>query len=204
MTPPLSDLRVQVEQRAGGRCEYCRMHSSLQGATFHLEHVVPQSCGGKTELANLAWACPSCNLHKSDRLEVPDGEDPICREFAIPTNPVREHAVHRYSSAPRSRKRPHRSVWPTIIVTPKPTHHTASAEILTDRRRQLPASLMFRVRMTFLTLRGECLSFLPGLRDPPHGIKIARTRMQYKVLPRRSLMPLGLSTRIGRGDPRGG
>jgi hypothetical protein len=58
----------QVEERAGGRCEYCRMHQSLQGATFHVEHITPSSCGGSDDLGNLAWACPGCNLKKSDRL----------------------------------------------------------------------------------------------------------------------------------------
>ncbi len=45
------------------------MHQSLQGATFHVEHIVPRSVGGSDAVANLAWACPSCNLHKSDRTE---------------------------------------------------------------------------------------------------------------------------------------
>lgn len=44
------------------------MHQSLQGATFHLEHVIPRVLGGRTELSNLALACPSCNLHKADRI----------------------------------------------------------------------------------------------------------------------------------------
>lgn len=61
-----------VETRAGHRCEYCRMHQSLQGATFHVEHVIPNSRGGTDELDNLALACPSCNLHKSDRTEAAD------------------------------------------------------------------------------------------------------------------------------------
>src|SRR4051794_3289225 len=63
-----------VRERAGHRCEYCLMHDSLQGATFHVEHVVPRSRGGTSELENLAWACPSCNLHKSDRTAVVDPE----------------------------------------------------------------------------------------------------------------------------------
>jgi hypothetical protein len=50
------------------------MSQALQGATFHIEHIVPSSRGGITELANLAWACPSCNLHKSDRVEALDPE----------------------------------------------------------------------------------------------------------------------------------
>jgi 5-methylcytosine-specific restriction endonuclease McrA len=67
-----AEIARQVENRAGGRCEYCLMHQSLQGAAFHVEHVVPTSRSGETELANLAWSCPSCNLHKSDRIEVID------------------------------------------------------------------------------------------------------------------------------------
>jgi len=47
------------------------MHQSLQGATFHLEHVIPRVLGGPTELSNLALACPSCNLHKADRISSP-------------------------------------------------------------------------------------------------------------------------------------
>ena len=57
---------AEVEQRAAGRCEYCRMHQSLQGATFHVEHIVPTVLGGSSTLSNLAWACPGCNLQKSD------------------------------------------------------------------------------------------------------------------------------------------
>lgn len=61
-----------VQTRARQRCEYCRMHQSLQGATFHIEHVVPSSRGGSDDPDNLALACPRCNLHKSDRIEVAD------------------------------------------------------------------------------------------------------------------------------------
>lgn len=46
------------------------MHQALQGATFHVEHVVPRSAGGPDSVDNLAWACPSCNLHKADRVNV--------------------------------------------------------------------------------------------------------------------------------------
>ncbi len=38
-----SAIERQVVQRANGRCEYCRMHQSLQGATFHVEHIIPTS-----------------------------------------------------------------------------------------------------------------------------------------------------------------
>ena len=50
------------------------MHQALQGATFHVEHILPQSAGGADALDNLALACPSCNLAKSNRiaLTLPD------------------------------------------------------------------------------------------------------------------------------------
>jgi hypothetical protein len=48
------------------------MHQALQGATFHVEHTVPSSRGGADDPANLAWACPACNLHKSDRVSAVD------------------------------------------------------------------------------------------------------------------------------------
>jgi len=63
-----------VEARAGQRCEYCRMHQSLQGATFHVEHITPTAAAGSDEMSNLAWACPSCNLKKSNRQTIVDPE----------------------------------------------------------------------------------------------------------------------------------
>jgi hypothetical protein len=51
------------------------MHQSLQGATFHVEHIVPRSRSGSSDIENFAWCCPSCNLHKADRLEVIDPLD---------------------------------------------------------------------------------------------------------------------------------
>jgi hypothetical protein len=70
-------IELAVRQRAADRCEYCRMHQSLQGASFHLEHVVPRIRGGTSELENLAWACPGCNLHKADRVEAIDPETSV-------------------------------------------------------------------------------------------------------------------------------
>ena len=72
MSESWAETTRQVVARAGGRCEYCRMHQSLQGATFHVEHIVPSSAGGPDTADNLCLACPSCNLGKSDRLRVPD------------------------------------------------------------------------------------------------------------------------------------
>ena len=57
-------LRAEVEHRAGGRCEYCRLSQLGQEAAFHIDHVVPRAAGGPTTLDNLALACVSCSLRK--------------------------------------------------------------------------------------------------------------------------------------------
>jgi hypothetical protein len=50
------------------------MHQALQGATFHVEHIIPGSRGGSDEPENLAWSCPRCNLTKSNRIAAQDPE----------------------------------------------------------------------------------------------------------------------------------
>lgn len=79
MSTSWAEITRRVAARAAGRCEYCRMHQSLQGATFHVEHIVPRAAGGRDDESNLCLACPSCNLHKSSRTA---GTDPESRREA--------------------------------------------------------------------------------------------------------------------------
>jgi hypothetical protein len=75
-------IRATVATRADHRCEYCRLPTRGQVATFPIDHVLPENCGGATTLDNLALACPCCNGHKWKHTE---GVDPItgaaCRLF---------------------------------------------------------------------------------------------------------------------------
>lgn len=71
---PASEVAGAIRERAADRCQYCLMHQSLQGATFHIEHIIPRSKSGSSDLTNLTWACPSCNLHKADRTAAIDPE----------------------------------------------------------------------------------------------------------------------------------
>jgi len=66
------ELARQVRAEAVGRCQYCLMHESLQGATFHIEHIVPQCKGGRSDMTNLVLTCPGCNLHKGSRVTAID------------------------------------------------------------------------------------------------------------------------------------
>lgn len=42
------------------------------GVTFEVDHVTPESAGGKTILSNLCLSCPTCNRHKANRMTAPD------------------------------------------------------------------------------------------------------------------------------------
>jgi HNH endonuclease len=67
-------MRAAVTRRAGDRCEYCRLPTIGQAATFPLDHVIPRDRGGLTNLENLALACPVCNGHKWKHVEGTDRE----------------------------------------------------------------------------------------------------------------------------------
>ncbi len=47
-----------VRERAQNRCEYCHMVQDIQGATFHIEHIIPRAKGGTTTGDNLALHAP--------------------------------------------------------------------------------------------------------------------------------------------------
>jgi HNH endonuclease len=93
-------LSRAVRARAQARCQYCRMHESLQGATFHIEHVIPQCKGGGSDLENLVLACPGCNLHKASKITAIDpGEwrgDPVIppdQTTVVVTLPVQGYQI---------------------------------------------------------------------------------------------------------------
>ena len=55
-----------IAARAENRCEYCRAPEYVFNFPFEVEHIVPVSRGGLDEPSNLALACRSCNLCKSN------------------------------------------------------------------------------------------------------------------------------------------
>ncbi len=60
-------LRRRVRERAGRRCEYCQHADEFACAPFACEHVYPRSLGAGDSFEELAWSCPACNSHKSDK-----------------------------------------------------------------------------------------------------------------------------------------
>lgn len=66
--------RELVRQRAGGRCEYCRLPEEFDSLPFHIDHIIAQVHGGGDEVSNLCWACTQCNLHKGTNFASIDPE----------------------------------------------------------------------------------------------------------------------------------
>ena len=66
-------LRQFVRERAGNRCEYCRLPQQVGASIrFHVDHVRPLRHGGTDDPENLCLACPNCNWGKSSDLSAVD------------------------------------------------------------------------------------------------------------------------------------
>ena len=62
-------LRAFVRERAGRRCEYCRLHEDdADFLSFHVEHVVAKQHGGTDDPDILCFACAECNWAKGPNL----------------------------------------------------------------------------------------------------------------------------------------
>jgi hypothetical protein len=80
-------LRQLVRERAGHRCEYCRVPQAVLRFALQIEHIVArQHLGGNAE-DNLALACDRCNLHKGPNLS---GIDPGSGELTRLFDPRRD------------------------------------------------------------------------------------------------------------------
>ncbi len=69
-----AELRRLVQRRAGSRCEYCLLPEEASFLPHEIDHIVALKHGGETIEANLAWACPTCNIQKGTDLASIDPE----------------------------------------------------------------------------------------------------------------------------------
>lgn len=72
--------RENVFLRDGYCCQYCGTRFSI--AQLTLDHVHPQSKGGKTVWENILSACGPCNNRKGDRTAADVGMKPLSRPHA--------------------------------------------------------------------------------------------------------------------------
>lgn len=61
-------LRYDVLRRDNFRCQLCGS-SAKDGVKLHVDHILPVSKGGKTEMSNLRTLCERCNLGKGAKIE---------------------------------------------------------------------------------------------------------------------------------------
>jgi len=61
-------LRYDILKKDNFRCQICGM-TARDGAKLHVDHIIPVSKGGKTEISNLRTLCERCNMGKSNKME---------------------------------------------------------------------------------------------------------------------------------------
>ena len=85
MTALSATTRRLVQERAGGRCEYCRMRESWEPFhTYHVEHIISRQHGGGSEPGNLALSCHHCNFLKGPNLSSRDPDTATTTELFHP------------------------------------------------------------------------------------------------------------------------
>ena len=62
-----SHIRAYVAQQWAHRCAYCGTKDWESARSFNLDHIVPRSAGGPTNIRNLVWSCQKCNQQKGSR-----------------------------------------------------------------------------------------------------------------------------------------
>jgi HNH endonuclease len=90
-------IKIVVFKRANQQCEYCLINENFSFFSFHIEHIISMKHGGKTELDNLALACPICNINKgTDIATILPKSDELIRFF----NPRSEKWADHFSLEP--------------------------------------------------------------------------------------------------------
>ncbi len=64
--------REAVAKRANYCCEYCKSQDKYAPNSFTIDHILPESLRGSSDIENLAYACFLCNRLKSNKVKVLD------------------------------------------------------------------------------------------------------------------------------------
>jgi hypothetical protein len=67
-------LRAKIRERAGERCEYCRIPEDFTFDAHEVDHIYAEKHGGETVEGNLCLSCWICNRHKGSDLTSLDPE----------------------------------------------------------------------------------------------------------------------------------
>lgn len=72
-----TEIRQQLVELDGEQCAYCQTSVNNTGQLLTIDHIIPRSQGGLTELANLCFCCRGCNEfkgHKTSAIDPLTGE----------------------------------------------------------------------------------------------------------------------------------
>ncbi len=89
-----STTRITVAERARRCCEYCRAQERYSPDSFSVEHIIPISKGGSSELSNLAFACQGCNNRKYNYVEV---RDPVTQKMVTLYHPRQQTWIKHFA-----------------------------------------------------------------------------------------------------------
>ena len=79
-------LERLVRERAGGRCEYCRLSQTASGVPFEIDHIIARKHGGRTVSSNLAHSRIYCNVYEGPNIS---GLDPKTGKLTRLSHPRR-------------------------------------------------------------------------------------------------------------------
>ncbi len=79
-----ASVRQFVNDRAGGKCEYCLIHQDFSIYSHEVDHAIAIKHGGASNVDNLVLSCLPCNRYKGSDLT---SIDPITLEITHLFNP---------------------------------------------------------------------------------------------------------------------
>ena len=62
-------IKKEVAKRARFLCEYCKCPQAYAPGPFGIEHIIPISQNGNSDLMNLTFACNGCNGYKYNKIK---------------------------------------------------------------------------------------------------------------------------------------
>ena len=89
-----AELRRVVESRANHLCEYCLIHEDDTYLGCHVDHIIAEKHGGRTDADNLSYACALCNRAKGTDI---GSIAPSTGEFTRFYNPRTDHWADHFA-----------------------------------------------------------------------------------------------------------
>jgi hypothetical protein len=86
-------LERLVRERAGRRCEYCRLPQAGTRVPLEIDHVIALKYRGRTVAGNLALSCYYCNVYKGPNLT---GRDPATGKVTRLYHPRRHKWAYHF------------------------------------------------------------------------------------------------------------